>query len=167
MVARLEAGQAAVVPREIGVIQQGVEITEQGVEVVPLQLEVELLPAGGFVALPAGISVDGIVGIRLDGAEQAGITLAPGGVVGHGEQPLPLDASLGEEGHAPLLVEPLAPALRQRLSLATQGVVADGSFRHAHQDPVPRAGPQVGRDDALLPFHERQFDAHLAGIGGG
>ena len=72
-----------------------------------LDLEVQLALRGGFEALLGAVAVQQVVAIGFDGAVQAvaRVLLLARRVVGHGQQEVALDAALGEERHAAILLE--------------------------------------------------------------
>ena len=104
-----QARETAVVLRELGDGEAGVEVAEQRHELAALDLEIQLALRRGFEALLGAVAVEQVVAIRLDGAVQAvaRVFLLARRVVGHGQQEIALDAALGEERHAAVLLEAL------------------------------------------------------------
>jgi hypothetical protein len=166
----LEAGHAAAVARQLGDGEAGVEVAEQRVELPPLELQEQLLGRGGLEALLGGVAIERVVAVGLDHAVQALARLVGVArrVVGHGQQELALDAALGEERHAAVVVEALGePGILGGLDVVLERAVGRRPLGDAYQDPVARLGLEPHADLLLLPLVVAQAQHGRAGLGRG
>mgnify|MGYP007098391873 CR=1 FL=1 len=83
-------------------------------------------------------------------------TAAAADLVGQGQQPLALDAALGEERQAAIVIKTVFTiGGGQVFHIAGEGVIAQGAFGQADQDPVAVLRLEPGAQ-LLLPLQQRQ-----------
>ena len=94
---------------ELGDGEARVEVAEQRHELAALDLEIQLALRGSFETLLGAVAVEQVVAIGFDGSLQAiaRVLLLARRVVGDGQQEVALDAALGEERHAAVLLRSL------------------------------------------------------------
>ena len=161
----LRAGQRAAVAAQLRVAQPGFVIAQQRHDLAPFQPQVQLARGGGVIALARGIAVDGVIAIRVDGAEQPARPVArPLAVIGDGGEPRSLDPPLGIKRQLAVQDRPGAIG-GQRGAAPRQDVVPDRAGAEADDRPARRAGRQPCADRFVmrrLRIRERDGGAYRA-----
>ena len=136
---RFKTVQAPAVPRQVSNRESGIIVTEQGVKLIPLDFQVEFLCACRIILLLCCIAVQSVVSVGVDGLKQTVPDFLARFfvVIGHGQQPLALDPSLGKEGNPFFFVKfVIHVSVTRVLHIACNRIITHGSFCQADQDPV-------------------------------